>query len=599
MAVFREPIAASLKVAGYQTHCAENGREALDLARKVRPDLVLLDMAMPVMDGLAYLAACSSDPTLKHIPVILLTAVSDKDYIIKAAGFGVKSYLLKSQFSTHDLIKRIQSVLTAPPAAHSAPTSPQAPNAPQPAAPAAQPQDAAPQTPPAQVPIPAPMPTTQTQAQSLEALKELKPILSRSEIRDLLDSCTELKGLSPTVAQVLKLTSSDRCSIDKVAKVIKQDQGIALKILKLANSAIYTRGEPVDSVPKAVMRIGLNEIRQAVMNIAVIDKFSAPNQTVSIPHFWEHSIACGLIAVEIARAHNEKETQLDAAFTMGLLHDVGRMVYLDMLGDKYLEVLNTAQSLQLPLEQVESRMLLINHADAMDRLLHSWHFPKELINPIAFHQLSMSLIRGQAATTLNEVATLALANRLAHALLLGSSGNLAIYSTEDFVNALRLSPTVIKQIEEDIPDNTYDMKLSLLASAAGQNCPPVIDGIKDRLQAPFRPLYISEKPDIDAFRIFCERLQDTPTEDPPNVGVVQVKKGRERASLTSKLRTAEAEGSTGPLLLIILSPNGTLQLEDRVMADRPCRLLQYPLSISRFVEAFNALAAQQPLPTPA
>ncbi|MCH9023194.1 MAG: HDOD domain-containing protein, partial [Planctomycetes bacterium] len=531
MAVFREPIAASLKIAGYETQCAENGKEALDVARKTQPDLVLLDVAMPVMDGLEYLAACSNDPKLKNIPVILLTAVSEKDYILKAARFGVKNYLLKSQFSTDDLLKHIEKALNSDTSPQTTTTPPQSQTAIQPPAPAI-PQDTTQHTTPAQTPTP----TAQTQAQSLEALKELKPIVSRSEIRDLLDSCTELKGLSPTVAQVLKLTAaSERCSIDKIVKVIKQDQGIALKILKLANSVVYTRGEHVDSIHKAVMRIGLNEIRQVVLNIAVIDKFSIPNQIISIPNFWEHSIACGLIAIEITRALDEKGTQLDAAFTMGLLHDVGRMVYLDVLGEKYLEVLKTAQSLQLPLEQVESRMLLVNHADAMDRILHSWRFPKELINPIAFHQLSMSLIRGQAATTLSKVAILALANRLAHALLLGSSGNLAIYPTEDFVNALRLKPTVIKHIEEEIPDHTYDMKLSLLASANVYKCPPIIDEIKDQIQTPFRPLYISENPDIDAFRIFCDRLKDTPTEEPSNVAVIQIKKGRERAPLTSKL----------------------------------------------------------------
>lgn len=65
-------------------------------------------------------------------------------------------------------------------------------------------------------------------------IKELKPLISRTEIQDLLDDCSELKALSPTVGQILKLTQSSRCSIEQVVKVVKQDHAVSLKILKLA-----------------------------------------------------------------------------------------------------------------------------------------------------------------------------------------------------------------------------------------------------------------------------------------------------------------------------------------------------------------------------
>jgi len=298
----------------------------------------------------------------------------------------------------------------------------------------------------------------------VQTVKDLKPIMTRSEIQELLDNCSELKGMSPTVAQILKLTQSPRCSIEQVVKVIKQDHAVSLKILKLANSSTYTRGEPVDTIQKAVLRIGLTQIRQAVLNISVIDQFSGEDQNVqlSTPKFWEHSIATGLITAEITHALSDKTSELDIAFTMGLLHDIGRIIYLEMLGEKYKAVLKAAEFLQVPLEQVESRMLLINYADAMDRILHKWKFPKDLVNPIALHQLSLGNIRRMAPNALNEVAALALANRLVHALLLGSSGNLSLYPTEEFVSLLRLKPDVIKRIEKEIPSQTDDIKFSML-----------------------------------------------------------------------------------------------------------------------------------------
>ena len=123
--------------------------------------------------------------------------------------------------------------------------------------------------------------------------------------------------MSSTVAQVLKITQNPRCSIESVANVIRQDHAISLKILKLANSAVYSRGEPLETISKAVMRIGLTQIRQMVMNIGVLDQFSQmeAGRQIDLPQFWEHSIAVGFIAAELARCLGRKELQIEAAFT--------------------------------------------------------------------------------------------------------------------------------------------------------------------------------------------------------------------------------------------------------------------------------------------
>jgi len=432
----------------------------------------------------------------------------------------------------------------------------------------------------------------------VRTVKDLKPIMTRSEIQEHLDNCTELKGMSPTVAQILKITQSAHCSIDQVVKVVKQDHAVSLKILKLANSAAYTRGEPVDAVQKAIMRIGLTQIRQAVLNITVVDQFSDEDQDsqLSTPQFWEHSIATGLITAEITHTISDKTAELDIAFTMGLLHDIGRIVYLEMIGEQYQRVLKAAEALQAPLEQVESRMLLINHADAMDRILHKWKFPKDLVNPIALHQLSLGNIRRMAPNAINEVATLALANRLAHALLLGSSGNLALYPTEEFVNHLKLKPDVIKNIEDQIPGQTNDIKFSMLVSSNQQTWPQLRDKLVERLQLPFRPIHISAEPEFDALRIFCDRLRDSTEDESPNVGVIHIKRGQERSPITEKFKQAEAQANVEQLPLIILSPKGDLQLEERAMTDRRTLLLPFPLSIARLLDAVNKIVAPNNIP---
>src|SRR5207237_126848 len=103
------PIAASLRLAGYETTCAGNGEDAIESLARNSIDLLLLDVAMPVLDGLSFLQAMRMDPATAKLPVILLTASSDARFMQEAQRLGVKDYLLKSQISLKALLERIAS----------------------------------------------------------------------------------------------------------------------------------------------------------------------------------------------------------------------------------------------------------------------------------------------------------------------------------------------------------------------------------------------------------------------------------------------------------------------------------------------------------
>ena len=613
MAVFREPIALSLRAKGFDILCASNGREALETLRRHRPDLMLLDVAMPEMDGMEVLRAIQADAAIKRCPIILLTALAEREYVVQAAALGAHDYLLKSQFSLDLLVARIKRALSAASAPPGSNTP--SPSIPKGAAPSNAAAGAGADANRARTSAARPQTTSQTQAPSTpaasvdsiddasEQLKELKPLLNRSEMNERLDGCGEMKALSPVVAEVIKLTSSDRTSLDQIAKVIKRDHAIALKVLKLANSAVYNRGDTVDSLDQAISRIGLGSIRQAVMNMAVIDQFAgdagqkggirfSAGQPFDALQFWEHSIACGLISSEIAVARSDKEP--DLAFTMGLLHDVGRLVYMEALSDLYAQVFEVATRTQLPLERVESKLLLLNHADCMDRIMHLWHFPKNLIDPIVFHHLSIGNMRRMASKRIEEVATLGLANRLSHALLLGYSGNEVIYPTEGLCQHLKLSPALVQRLEDTIRDQTNEIKFTMLASA-GHTWTDRRETWLKRLKEPLRPLFVSMAPEYDAYRIFCEQLRDR-ADDKPNLTVIHFADARELAAVSTRAMQAEEQAGVKGLPLVVLSPKGDLRPPPSITDDRICHQLPTPVTVTRLLSAINmALTGRAPL----
>jgi class 3 adenylate cyclase len=84
-----------LEELNYSTITARNGREALDQVKSEQPDLILLDIMMPIIDGFAVLAELKADPLLRHIPVIVISAVNDLESVVKGIQEGAEDYLPK------------------------------------------------------------------------------------------------------------------------------------------------------------------------------------------------------------------------------------------------------------------------------------------------------------------------------------------------------------------------------------------------------------------------------------------------------------------------------------------------------------------------
>jgi CheY-like chemotaxis protein len=88
-------VSASLKTQGYEVHQATNGREAVDQVRAHHPDLVIMDMMMPVMSGYEATSELKADESTKSIPIVALSAKAMAADVARAADAGVDGYITK------------------------------------------------------------------------------------------------------------------------------------------------------------------------------------------------------------------------------------------------------------------------------------------------------------------------------------------------------------------------------------------------------------------------------------------------------------------------------------------------------------------------
>ena len=106
-----QAISAILKEKGYQISVATNGRQALAVVDRVRPDLILLDVMMPEMDGFETCRQLKAAEKWRQIPVIFLTAKTETADLVQGFELGAVDYVAKP-FNAHELLARVNTHLT-------------------------------------------------------------------------------------------------------------------------------------------------------------------------------------------------------------------------------------------------------------------------------------------------------------------------------------------------------------------------------------------------------------------------------------------------------------------------------------------------------
>jgi HD-like signal output (HDOD) protein len=232
---------------------------------------------------------------------------------------------------------------------------------------------------------------------------------------------TKVKNLPtlPTVYSALSEAMQDpRASSDKIASIISNDQVSAFKILKVANSPFFGFRGRIDTITQAIMYLGFNEVRNIVFAISVIDFFSKDKTLLNFRpvDFWAHSIGVGIITRMIGRGVGEKN--LENFFLSGILHDIGKLLFFNIIQNEYSEVLDLVESNRISIKEAEKKVLGIDHSDAGYLLADKWKLPVSLQKVISNHHIGRS---NDTADLL--VASVHLADIAARILELGYAGD--------------------------------------------------------------------------------------------------------------------------------------------------------------------------------
>lgn len=204
-----------------------------------------------------------------------------------------------------------------------------------------------------------------------------------SDLKDLIQ--TEVPTDSAMIGEVIKIIYSPKSSANDLAQIIECDPPLTAKVLKAANSAYYGQGTTINSIRRAVVTLGFDTIKELVSMVTMSEFFSKTDHKSGIDRqgLWIHSVAVAKTAQIIS--NRMFIGRADVAYTVGLLHDIGKIVLALLFPEHYKRVLSLAASKKCRIILAERRLLNTDHCMVGKVLCELWNLPEDITNAVFYH----------------------------------------------------------------------------------------------------------------------------------------------------------------------------------------------------------------------
>jgi HD-like signal output (HDOD) protein len=227
-----------------------------------------------------------------------------------------------------------------------------------------------------------------------------------------------LPSLGVIIAQLQDLTGSPDTRVQEITELIRADQSLTVKILRLANSAFYAPSEPILHIDEAVIFLGLSQVRNAILTSKLIEQSSViPTELLSWHDFWVHEIATAVVVQELSTYMRETRMTGEAYYVMGLFHDIGKLVLAMLAPELFTRVLRETAERRCDIAPVEIDLVGLNHAS-----IGAWYLQQQGLPPSLYEAIRIHHSWSYSPGNVEEGAMISLADQIVHLFRLGASG---------------------------------------------------------------------------------------------------------------------------------------------------------------------------------
>jgi len=222
--------------------------------------------------------------------------------------------------------------------------------------------------------------------------------------RELLKKFTTAKTLPHIAIKLTKLISDENSTMQDFEKMIKMDPTLVLRILRGANSPYYGLRQKVNSISRAVVVIGINNLRNMIVTEGLKELFKEKNSknAFSRNHLWLHCAAvsiCSQMLMERIFGLNGED-----AFLCGILHDIGMIVEDQTTPDLFYKTYNTFLENSKPITEYEKEIIGTDHCEIGYLLAKDWQLPIEVQEGIQRHHKILEHVSPSSLTGVIQLA---------------------------------------------------------------------------------------------------------------------------------------------------------------------------------------------------
>ena len=290
---------------------------------------------------------------------------------------------------------------------------------------------------------------------------------SKSCLKRIQVYIARMPSLSTTVSKVLETCNNPNASPSDLNRVISLDPVLTGQVLRLINSAYYALAHPITSLPRAIIMLGLNTVKNLALSLAVLGTVGGKSflKFISVIDFWTHCLCVGVASKCMSEIKGASHAECEDAFIAGLLHDLGKIPLSKQFPDMYLQTLKRADGDQQPLIEAENAIFGIDHGMVGRLIGEKWQLGKMLIRSLAHHHYPDEVNPKQRVF----VATIAAANSFANHWQIGFAGDGIEDNPRmaDFLSMAGLDESVLKDLRERVLGEIEKAKIFLEISRRG------------------------------------------------------------------------------------------------------------------------------------
>lgn len=270
------------------------------------------------------------------------------------------------------------------------------------------------------------------------------------DLEDLVDRTVSIPTIPTLLLEINDVLLSEEGSASDAAAIIDRDPAIAAKVLRLVNSPFYGLRSSVSNINLACSILGLQTIKNLVVQATVLDRFgSGPAlDDFDVEWLWDHSFKTATAARMLVEAmHGKACLSKDDAYTCGLIHDVGKMVLLQSVPEHFASALRASKGHRVPLSETEAEVFGFNHAHVAGLLARRWKLPEPVQAAVLSHHSPGSSVEEWTPGFLIHAA-----NSIAHEVAAGDGGWCGDGLTDDAMQLLDIPADRLERIRSDVAE---------------------------------------------------------------------------------------------------------------------------------------------------